>query len=112
MSRGKRFVCLLSASLVLSIAGCRASGAPRRVVTTEPALSGLDAEDMALLESPPAREMTYVDRHPIFSKPRDYWEGAGDNKLVKAAAATLVGVPVGIVSEVRQIVLGSPPATR
>jgi len=112
MSRGTRFVCLLSASLVLSMAGCHAAGAPRRVVATEPGLVGLDAEDMALLDAPPARELTYVDRHPLFAKPREYWEGAGDNKFVKAAAATFVGVPVGIIGEVRQIVIGVPPTTR
>lgn len=112
MIQGKKFVCLLLALLVLSMSGCRTSGAPRRVVTTEPALSGLDAEDMALLGTPPAREVTYVDRHPILSKPRDYWETSGDNTLVKAAAATFIGVPAGIVGEIRQIVVGSPPAMR
>lgn len=112
MSKGRRFVCLLSVALVLSIAGCRSSGAPRRVVTTEPTLDGLDADDMALLGTPPVREMTYVDRHPILSKPRDYWETSGDNKIVKAAAATFIGVPAGVVGEIRQIVTGSPPAVR
>lgn len=112
MSRGRRFVCLLWAWLAISAAGCHSPGAPRRVVTTEPGLVGLDAEDMALLEAPPARELTYVDRHPLFAKPRDYWESSGENKLVKAAAATFVGVPAGIIGEFRQIVAGAPPTTR
>jgi len=110
MSRGKRFVCLSAALLALSIAGCHSAGS-RRSIAAEPALSGLDAGDMAVLEAPPVRELTVVDRHPLLYKPRDYWDNAGDNRLVKAAAATFVGVPVGIVGEVRQIVAGSPTST-
>ena len=63
-------------------------------------------------ESPPAKTITYVDRHPIFSKPRDYWDSAGDNKIVKAGAATFIGVPFGIYGEMKQIVVGTPPETR
>jgi hypothetical protein len=57
----------------------------------------------------PAKTVSVVDRHPLFSKPRDYWETSGDNKVVKAAAATFVGVPVGIFGEVKQIIVGAPP---
>ncbi len=110
MSRGKRFVYLSTAVLALSIAGCHSYSA-RRSIAAEPALSGLDAGDMAVLETPPVRELTVVDRHPLLYKPREYWDNAGENRIVKAAAATLVGVPVGIVGEVRQIVAGSPTAT-
>jgi hypothetical protein len=48
----------------------------------------------------------------VLSKPREYWESSGNNTIVKAAAATFVGVPVGLFGEVRQIVVGSPPDTR
>ncbi len=54
----------------------------------------------------------FVDRHPLFSKPRQYWETSGDNKIVKAAAATFIGVPVGFAGEVKQIFVGAPPETR
>ena len=55
--------------------------------------------------SPRAKTVTWVDRHPLFSKPRDYWDTSGDNKVVKAAAATFVGVPVGMYGEVKQIIV-------
>ena len=57
----------------------------------------------------PVRTTGVVDRHPLLSKPRDYWESSGDNKVVKAAAATFVGVPAGIYGEVKQIFVGVPP---
>jgi hypothetical protein len=60
----------------------------------------------------PAKTVGFVDRHPLFSKPRDYWESSGDNKVVKAAAATLVGVPVGLYGEVKQIIVGTQPEPR
>jgi hypothetical protein len=60
----------------------------------------------------PVKTTTIVDRHPLFSKPRDYWETSGDNKVVKAAAATFVGVPVGIYGEFKQIIVGAPPEPR
>lgn len=112
MTRRRGLGFLSSALLVLSIAGCSASGSRRSLLPTEPGLSGLDAEDKALLETPAAREITYVDRHPLFSKPREYWENSSDNRIVKAAAATFVGVPAGIYGEVKQIVTGVPPTTR
>ena len=59
----------------------------------------------------PSNTVTWVDRHPLFSKPRDYYETSGDNKVVKAAAATVIGIPAGIFGELRQIVVGAstPP---
>jgi hypothetical protein len=53
--------------------------------------------------------LTFVERHPLLYKPRDYYENSGENKVVKTAAAVVVGVPVGIVTELKQIVVGSPP---
>ena len=64
------------------------------------------------MEAPAPQSVGYVDRHPILSKPRDYWEDGGDNKIVKAARATFIGVPSGIYNEMKQIVVGAPPTTR
>jgi hypothetical protein len=58
------------------------------------------------------KTVTFVDRHPLFSKPRQYWETSGDKKIVKAAAATFIGVPAGFVGEVRQIIVGAPQEER
>ncbi|MDG3003892.1 hypothetical protein [Paludisphaera mucosa] len=108
MSRLRVFAFLTLATAVLAISGCH-SGGRRSAVGGEPALSGLDAEDKAYLDAPAARQETVVDRHPLFAKPREYWENSGDNRIVKAAAATFVGVPVGFVGEVKQIFVGAPP---
>lgn len=47
-------------------------------------------------------------RHPLFYKPHDYYTKTNSNVLVKAGAATFVGVPAGVIGEVRQIVTGNP----
>jgi hypothetical protein len=94
--------------------GCKSSpGSSRTIVTPEPPVASAASSDGVIAEgSPaptPAKTVSVVDRHPLFSKPRDYWESSGDNKIVKAAAATFVGVPVGMFGEVKQIIVGAPP---
>ena len=83
------------------------------VISPEPALAmaaGAVAEKT--IETAPVKTVSFADRHPLFSKPRQYWETSGDNKIVKAAAATFIGVPAGFVGEVKQIFVGAPPETR
>jgi hypothetical protein len=96
--------------------GCKsAPTSTRTVVTPEPGVATTAGPDGIVVEGnpPPAvKTVSVVDRHPLFSKPRDYWESSGDNKIVKAAAATFVGVPVGVFGEVKQIIVGTPPETR
>jgi hypothetical protein len=95
--------------------GCKSnSSSTRTVVSPEPSISSAAGSDSVIVEGnppPPVKTVGVVDRHPLFSKPRDYWESSGDNKIVKAAAATFVGVPVGMYGEVKQIIVGAPPAT-
>ncbi|OJW26320.1 MAG: hypothetical protein BGO49_27265 [Planctomycetales bacterium 71-10] len=111
MNKLKVFAILTLATAVLATAGCHGAGRRRgTTVVDEPAISGLDAEDKAFLGSTATPTETVVDRHPLLSKPREYWENSGDNKIVKGAAATFVGVPAGIVGEVRQIFTGRPAA--
>jgi hypothetical protein len=78
----------------------------------EPALSqpSEGGTGTTLVQAPASQRMTFVERHPLFSKPRDYYETSGDNKVVKTAAAVVVGVPAGIVGEIKQIVVGAPPS--
>jgi len=94
--------------------GCQSAAPRRTVVTPEPSLSGAVDRDAAVADgtATPARTVSWVDRHPLFSKPRDYWETSGDNKVVKAAAATFVGVPAGLYGEVKQIIVGTPADVR
>ncbi len=112
MQTHRRLGVLVLSALAL-IAGCHGSGS-RRASAPEPALSGALDQNTAgpIVDSAPSKTVTYVDRHPMFSKPRDYWENSGDNKVVKAAAATFVGVPAGIYGEMKQIVVGTPSTNR
>ena len=83
------------------------------VVSPEPALAdGSGAVAEKTIEATPVKTVTFADRHPLFTKPRQYWDTSGDNKIVKAAAATFIGVPAGVVGEVKQIFVGAPPEAR
>jgi hypothetical protein len=109
--RGNRWLGALGLSVFILTGGCQGSGS-RRASAPEPSLSVAPDSGGTVVEAPRPKTVSYVDRHPILSKPREYWENAGDNRIVKAGAATLVGVPVGIYGELRQIVVGTPPETR
>jgi hypothetical protein len=107
---------LMGVSLLGGLTGCQSGASPQRRIAAkpEPGLTSVDdpgAGSLVAKATPPPQE-TFVDRHPLFSKPRDYYESSGNNTLVKVAGATIVGVPVGIFGELRQIVVGSPPAPR
>ena len=104
--RGHRWLAVVVVMVVLATAGCQGTGSRRTASAPEPALSGALDSGGTLAETRPAKTVTVVDRHPLFSKPRDYWDTSGDNKIVKAAAATFVGVPVGMYGEVKQIIVG------
>jgi hypothetical protein len=102
------------------IAGCQTAGTkqPATVVSPAPAPAVSAASDAErgpserTISTAPVSTVGFADRHPLFSKPKQYWETSGDNKVVKAAAATFIGVPAGFVGEVKQIFVGVPPETR
>jgi hypothetical protein len=117
--RGQRWLVIaVLVGLYGMSSGCQTAGARKPVVTTDPPItSSVDNDGTVVVGDgtktiPPARTVTWVDRHPLFSKPRDYWDTSGDNKVVKAAAATFVGVPVGMYGEVKQIIVGTPQEPR
>jgi hypothetical protein len=117
--RGQRWFAVSVTIVLLGMAvGCQTAGSRKPVVTTEPGLAGPVDSDGTVVAADgtrqvaPPRTVTWVDRHPLFSKPRDYWDTSGDNKIVKAAAATFVGVPAGMYGEVKQIIVGTPQEPR
>ena len=99
------FTTLVAAAIVCS-GGCQGMGS-RRVATAEPGLSG-GSEPGSSVAAAPSTSAGWVDRHPLFSKPRDMYASTNSNKIVKTAAAAVVGVPVGFFGEIRQIVVGKP----
>ena len=105
-------VLTLSAAL---ISGCQTAGTKRPSTIVSPSASVSDADGAVgekTIAAAPVQTASFADRHPLFSKPREYWETSGDRKVVKAAAATFIGVPAGFVGEMKQIITGTPPAPR
>ncbi len=97
----------------LAGAGCQASGARRSIAAAEPPLDSTFGDGTAIAEvSPPTTTVTFADRHPLLSKPREYYDNSGTNPFVKTTAATLIGIPAGILGEMRQIVVGRPVERR
>src|SRR3954447_14046154 len=81
--RGKRRTApiIISAAIAVAAAtGCQ-TGAPRRVASNEPGLAGPVEPGTTVVEGPqhPSSTVTWVDRHPLFSKPRDLYESSGNN---------------------------------
>ena len=108
-----RFLAVLAGLVIVAVAGCAGGGPSRRVVAAEPG-AALPGEGEPVVVNPPARGqgVTFVDRHPLLSKPRDYYESSGNNKFVKTMAAGVIGVPAGVVGELKQIVVGRPASLR
>src|ERR1700674_3370805 len=105
-SRWPQFLLLAA----LAATGCQSGPTKQTLASAEPALSPPVEGGTTVVQAPVEKSVTFVERHPLLSKPRDYYESSGSNTVVKTAAAVVVGVPVGIVGELRQIVVGAPPA--
>lgn len=113
--RGRRLASVALLILLATLSGC-ASAARRRslAVAPEPSLDLSEGGPSVVAQAPPpeGRGATFADRHPLFTKPREYYEISGENKLVKSAAATFIGIPAGVLGEMRQIVVGRAPEPR
>jgi hypothetical protein len=106
-------VVALGATLAIS-AGCNGGPSKRTLASSEPGLSTVPGDsDVAIVNraKPVPSGTTFVDRHPLFYKPRDYYESTSSNKVAKTAAAAVIGVPAGIYGELKQIVVGAPTAS-
>lgn len=114
--RGIRYRTMAVVALsVAMISGCQTAGARRPSTVVSPSTSVNETGDVAgekTIAATPVRPTKFTDRHPLFTKPREYWETSGDNKVVKAAAATFIGVPAGFVGEFKQIITGVPSEPR
>lgn len=98
---------------LLAAPGCQAAQSRRAALAaaSEPGLATSGDQSGTTVAAQPPRNVTFADRHPLFTKPREYYDSSGDNKAAKVAAATIVGIPAGIVGELRQIVDGRPPGS-
>jgi hypothetical protein len=94
------------------LAGCQSGASGSRRTALKPkepelAMAG-EAEPGVIVEKPPPAPPAFVERHPLLYKPREVYNSAGSNKIVKVAGATIVGIPMGIAGELKQIVVGAP----
>ncbi len=101
---------VLAALVLVPTAGCKSTATRKVANAAEPGLSDPVEPGATVVAVPvrPAPAVGFVDRHPLFSKPRDYYDNSGKNKVVKVAAATVIGIPAGIFGELKQIVVGAP----
>jgi hypothetical protein len=104
-----RFGSAIVVASVAVIAGCQGTPSSRSVASSEPVLNSPAGTGSLVVDAPPPKTVTWVDRHPLFSRPREYYDKTGTGKVGKVAAATVIGVPAGIVGEIRQVVVGRPP---
>ncbi len=107
--RGRRAYLVVGALVLWACAGCARMKKHSSVATMEPAYVGEGAVDGAIVDPAAGHPVTFVDRHPILSKPRDVYHNTNHHGVVKAAAATVVGVTMGVVCEVGQVFKGCPP---
>ena len=110
--RMRRMAITALAGVVATVAaGCQSGMPPKRTLAaSEPPLTlPGDPEPKLVAEGARAtKSVDFVDRHPLLSKPREVYQNSGNNKVVKVAGATLVGIPLGIFGELKQIVIGAP----
>jgi len=93
---------------VAGIAGCQGmSHKSGMLASNEPALVPDDGTTVVV--APPPSSDGWAERHPLVMKPKQYYDNTQGNKLVKGAAATVIGVPAGLLGEMRQIVVGRAP---
>ena len=107
MRKFHKTAAIILAAAAVSASGCK-SGGSRRMASTEPGLSNEPGTTVASASPPATASPAWVDRHPLFSKPRDYYEQSTSNNKFMKTAAGVVGVPVGLFGELKQIVVGKP----
>ncbi|GIW88550.1 MAG: hypothetical protein KatS3mg108_2874 [Isosphaeraceae bacterium] len=104
MNRSKRGLVGLILATTLMV-GCHKHGIRGgSLVPTALEPEGVVMEEGVVLGGAP--RTSFVDRHPLLFKPRNVYHKTGHHAVVKVLAATAVGVPVGLVCEVAQIVNG------
>jgi hypothetical protein len=77
------------------------------MASREPALVPDDGTTVVV--APPPSSDGWAERHPLVMKPKQYYDNTQGNKFVKGAAATVIGVPAGLLGEMKQIVVGRAP---
>ena len=108
-SRRRRTLMVLTTACVVLVTGCaRHRNKNLIVANNQPVIAGASSVDQAYVTDKPIAGTRFVDRHPMFYKPGEYYTTSDGNLVVRGARATFIGVPAGIVGEVRQAFRGVP----
>jgi hypothetical protein len=93
------------------VSGCSSMRTKKTVVSEPPLIgdAGATLGGTAIAQAPEARVTTVADRHPLLSRPKEYYDSTNGNKLTRTAAAAVIGVPSGIGAEIKQILVGQNP---
>jgi hypothetical protein len=106
--RGYHWTVVALVATLAASTGCSGGPSTRTLASSEPGLSAESEGSVVTRAKPTPSSVTFVDRHPLFYKPRDYYEKTESNKVARTAAAAVIGVPAGIYGELKQIVVGAP----
>jgi hypothetical protein len=113
LTRGRTFGRVLGLSFlalaIVAATGCHG----RQKRSPEPTLdmgAPIGSLEGPIVQVDPPHQVSGVDRHPLLAAPRDMYNNTNSNKIVKVGAATVVGVPMGLYGEVKQIFVGVPPS--
>ena len=96
------------------LAGCKGLSQKRSasiepgMTTASPTLGAPVEPGGTVVAAAPSTGESWTTRHPLFSRPKHYYDSTQSNKAVKAGVATVVGIPAGIFGEMKQIVTGTP----
>lgn len=106
--RRRSFLVFMTATVVL-VTGCaRHRNKSVIVANNQPVIAGASSIDQAYAVDKPIAGTRFVDRHPMFYKPGEYYTTTDGNLVVRGARATFIGVPAGIVGEFKQAFRGVP----
>ncbi|WP_169974234.1 hypothetical protein [Tautonia rosea] len=108
MSTRARWVMLFAVLATLTTGCHRKEFIRNQSVAMDPSLVSIDPALSDPMLTQPSRA-TFVDRHPLLRKPVEYYQTAKPHPAHRLASATFIGVPAGILGEMRQIIVGCPP---
>ncbi|MBI1322329.1 hypothetical protein GC170_03950 [bacterium] len=108
-SRQRRVLLMVVTASLVAVSGCaRHRNKSVMVSNSQPVIAGASSVDQAYSVDKPVVGTRFVDRHPMFYKPGEYYTTTDGNAIVRGAKATFVGIPAGVFGEVKQAFRGVP----
>lgn len=110
LARKIRVVQVVTALTIVIAPGCAKNRQKVMVSSNRPIIEGAStvSSNGELVVNKPAGSSRFMDRHPMFYKPGEYYSTYDGNVVMRGARATFVGIPAGVVGEVKQAFRGVP----